>query len=47
MLKDVQDRRVRDKIIEAIDGLAQEPEKKGKPLAAELDGYRSLRAVGQ
>jgi mRNA interferase RelE/StbE len=47
MLKNVQDRQVRKKIIERIDGLADEPEKQGKALAAELDGYRSLRAVGQ
>lgn len=47
MLKQVQDRRVRAKIIERIDGLAEEPEKQGKPLTAELAGYRSLRAVGQ
>ena len=47
MLKKVQDRRVRAKIIERIDGLTEEPEKQGKPLTAELAGYRSLRAVGQ
>lgn len=42
-----QDRRVRDKIRDRIDGLAEEPEKQGKPLTGELTGYRSLRAVGQ
>jgi mRNA interferase RelE/StbE len=47
MLKNIQDRRVREKIIERIDGLAEQPEKQGKALAAELDEYRSLRAVGQ
>ena len=47
MLKQVQDRRIRAKIIERIDGLAEEPEKQGKPLTAELAGYRSLRAIGQ
>ena len=47
MLKNISDRRVREKIVERIDGLAEEPEKQGKALAAELDGYRSLRAVGQ
>ena len=47
MIDKVQDRRIRAKIIEKIDGLAEEPEKKGKPLAAELDGCRSIRAVGQ
>ena len=34
-------------IRDRIDGLAQEPEKQGKPLTGELTGYRSLRAVGQ
>ena len=47
MLEAIQDRRVRDKIRDRIDGLAQEPEKQGKPLTGELTGYRSLRAVGQ
>jgi mRNA interferase RelE/StbE len=47
MINKVQDRRIRAKIIEAIDGLAEDPEKKGKPLAGELDGYHSIRAVGQ
>jgi mRNA interferase RelE/StbE len=47
MIDKVQDRRIRAKIIETIDGLAQDPEKKGKPLTAELDGYHSVRAVGQ
>ena len=36
-----------DKIRDRIDGLAEEPEKQGKPLTGELTGYRSLRAVGQ
>ena len=47
MIQKVQDRRVRAKIIETIAGLAEGPEKKGKPLTAELDGYHSVRAVGQ
>ncbi|MGH9751794.1 MAG: type II toxin-antitoxin system RelE family toxin, partial [Blastocatellia bacterium] len=47
MINKVQDRRIRAKIIETIDGLAEDPEKKGKPLTAELDGYHSIRAVGQ
>jgi mRNA interferase RelE/StbE len=47
MINKVQDRRIRAKIIETIDGLAEEPEKKGKPLIAELDGYHSIRTVGQ
>ena len=47
MLQDIQDRRIRQKIIETIDKLSEEPEKQGKPLGAELADYRSLRAVGQ
>ena len=47
MLEKIQDRRVRDKIRDRIDGLVEEPEKQGKPLTGELTGYRSLRAVGQ
>ena len=47
MLEKIQDRRVRDKIRDRIDGLAEEPEKPGKPLTGELTGSRSLRAVGQ
>jgi mRNA interferase RelE/StbE len=47
MINKAHDRRIRAKIIETIDGLAEDPEKKGKPLIAELDGYHSVRAVGQ
>jgi mRNA interferase RelE/StbE len=47
MLEDISDRRVRSKLIETIDRLAEEPDKQGKPLGGELSGYRSLRAVGQ
>ena len=47
MLEAIQDRRILDKIRDRIDGLAEEPEKQGKPLTGELTGYRSLRAVGQ
>ena len=47
MLEAIQDRRVRDKIRDRIDGLAEEPEKQGKPLTGELTEYWSLRAVGQ
>ncbi len=47
MLKAITDRRVRDLIIKRIDDLTEEPEKQGKPLVAELSGYRSLRAAGQ
>jgi mRNA interferase RelE/StbE len=47
MLKGITDRRVRDIIVKRIDDLAEEPEKQGKPLVAELSGYRSIRAAGQ
>lgn len=47
MLNSVTDRRERAKLVEKIDGLAEEPEKQGKPLVAELAGFRSVRAVGQ
>ena len=47
MLENIQDRRVQEKIRERIDGLANEPEKQGKPLTGDLARYRSLRAIGQ
>jgi len=47
MLEDIQDRRVREKIITTIDRLEQDPQKQGKPLLGPLAGFRSLRAVGQ
>jgi mRNA interferase RelE/StbE len=47
MLKGIADRRVRDLIVKRIDDLIEEPEKQGKPLIAELSGYRSLRAAGR
>ena len=47
MLKGITDRRVRDLIVKRIDDLTEEPEKQGKPLVAELAGYRSIRAAGQ
>ncbi len=47
MLEAIQDRRIREKIRDRIDGLTEEPEKQGKPLTGELTGFRSLRAVGQ
>ena len=46
-LSAVTDTRVRQLIRDRIDGLVHEPEKQGKPLTRELDGLRSLRAVGQ
>lgn len=47
MLSGISDQRIREKIKERIDRLAEEPEKQGHPLVEELAGYRSLRAVGQ
>ena len=47
MLKAIPDRWVRGKLSERIEGLAEEPQKQGKPLLGPLAGYRSLRAVGQ
>lgn len=47
MLKQIADRRIRGQVSDAIDGLAEGPEKKGKPLLGELAGYRSMRAAGR
>ena len=47
MLKEIPDRRIQTKISQMIDGLANDPEMKGKPLWDELSGFRSVRAVGQ
>jgi mRNA interferase RelE/StbE len=47
MLEDISDRRVREKLRDAIDGLVEHPELRGKPLGDDLAGYRSVRAVGQ
>lgn len=47
MLESIRDRRIRDTIRRRIDALAEDPEKQGSPLLAELSGYRSVRAVGQ
>jgi mRNA interferase RelE/StbE len=47
MLKAIPDRRIRGKLSEHIEGLAEEPQKQGKPLLGPLASYRSLRAVGQ
>lgn len=46
-LVSVTDRRVRQALGKVIDSLAVDPDKRGKPLAGELSGYRSVRAVGQ
>jgi mRNA interferase RelE/StbE len=47
MLERIGDRRIQSKILERIEQLATDPEKRGKPLTEELKGYWSLRAVGQ
>ena len=47
LLKDISDRRIREKIGAVIDRLAEDPEKQGKALLGELSGLRSIRAVGQ
>jgi mRNA interferase RelE/StbE len=46
-LRSIKDLRVRQKLAERIDALAEDPELQGKPLQEELSGYRSVRAVGQ
>jgi mRNA interferase RelE/StbE len=46
-LNSVTDRGERANVIEKIDGLAEDPEKQGKSLVAELAGFRSVRAAGQ
>jgi mRNA interferase RelE/StbE len=47
LLKEIRDRRIRQKISDRIDKLQESPEMQGKPLLGELDGYYSVRAVGQ
>jgi mRNA interferase RelE/StbE len=47
MIKGISDSRIRGKIAEVIDQLAEDPDRQGKPLVAELSGFRSIRAAGQ
>jgi mRNA interferase RelE/StbE len=47
MLGAIEDRRIRTKLAETITSLSQDPERRGKALIGELQGYRSIRAVGQ
>lgn len=47
LLSDISDRRIRQKIVDVIDRLEEDPEKQGKALLGELSGFRSMRAVGQ
>jgi len=49
MLADIKkgNKRSYEKILEVVKKLADEPEKRGKPLADQLSGLRSIRAAGQ
>lgn len=47
MLGNVKDRREQQALSDRIDKLKLEPEKQGKPLLDKLQGYFSVRAVGQ
>lgn len=47
MLKGITDKRIRGQVAQAVSGLSEDPEMKGKPLMGDLAGYRSLRAAGQ
>lgn len=47
LLKELNDCRIRQKISDRIDKLTESPEMQGKPLLGELDGYYSVRAIGQ
>jgi len=46
-LVSIKDRRLREKIVERAEALAVDPEKQGKKLGGDLEGYRSIRAIGQ
>ena len=43
----IPDQRARRLISQRADQLAKSPEQQGKPLVAELAGFRTVRAVGQ
>jgi len=47
MLEAVSDRRIQQQLFDTSKRLETDPEKQGKPLRAELLGFRSLRSVGQ
>jgi mRNA interferase RelE/StbE len=47
MLEGIKDRRVQKSIRDRIDNLEVDPDKQGKAMIGELNGFRSLRAVGQ
>lgn len=46
-LTKITDERVRAVIKASLKGLATDPDKQGKPPSGDLEGYRSLRIVGQ
>ena len=43
----ISDRRIKLLVSRRVDQLAQAPEQQGKPLVAELAGFRSVRSLGQ
>lgn len=43
----IKDRREQQKLLSRLEKLKHEPQKQGKALTQELQGYRSIRAVGQ
>ena len=47
LLEVVSDRRIQQQLFDTSKRLETDPEKQGKPLRAELLGFRSLRSVGQ
>ena len=47
MIEAISDARVQDLILDAIEDLKHEPEKKGKPMVGDLAGFRSRRVAGQ
>jgi mRNA interferase RelE/StbE len=47
LFEQIKDRREQEKLLLRLEKLKQEPEKQGKALTQELQGYRSIRAVGQ
>jgi mRNA interferase RelE/StbE len=47
LLEAVSDRRIQQQLFDTSKRLETDPEKQGKPLRAELLGFRSLRSVGQ
>jgi mRNA interferase RelE/StbE len=46
-LKDIKDSQIQKRILQRIERLQYDPDKQGKPLEGNLEGIRSVRAVGQ